>query len=624
MARILPRTFFGQLVLSTVLVQSLFLFAFIYYTIVSQRRGAEDRSRQRMAQQLDRLSAACEKQLATGNLDGVQDVLELSRVSPTIDVARLTSLQGAPIAASRNGQTRGLDPLELAVVPNATHRQIFEISNGQLEAVTPVLGDGKPIALLWLEPNRAPSLNTLNIVVSVCLTYGGFALLANLLPLFLIVRTMTRPLRILGDATHRIIENPNSNAGFPLPITTTNEAGELTASFNAMVGELEDQRSGLLETLGLLDSMLGNAPIGFAFFDRELRYVRVNDFLAATHGLAAGEHSGHRATEFYPADLATKKESCIAQVFQTGEAIRDIELTGEMPYAPGVERSWLMHFYPVRTQQQTIRWVGVIVVEITERMQAEEVLRKTEKLAAAGRLAASIAHEINNPLESVTNLLYLLAHHEPMDSTALDYVNTAQSELARVSEITQQTLRFYRQSTSPSLTNLPEILDSLLTLYRPRIVSSHITVTRKFRGDPQVFGFSGELRQLFANLIGNAVDAMPQGGRLILSVRPGSGRASNGVSSPGVRVSVTDTGIGMSEATLRRIFEAFFTTKQTTGTGLGLWISEEIIAKHLGTVRVRTRQGENSGTSFMIFFPDQRPEGASSDMAKSSADPQLV
>ena len=606
----MPRTFFGQLALSTVLVQSLFLFAFVYYTIVSQRRGAEDRARVRMAQQLDRLSAACSKQLATGNLGSVQDVLELARVSPTIDVARLTNLQGHPIAVTQNSQLRGLDPQELAVLPSASQRQIFEISNGQLEAVTPVLRNGVPVALLWLEPNKAASLTTINIVVGVCLTYGGFALLANLLPIFLIVRSMTRPLHILGDATHRIIDNPNSNAGFPLPITTSNEAGDLTASFNAMVQELEDQRNGLLETLALLDSMLGNAPIGFAFFDRDLHYVRVNDFLASTHGLPAGEHAGHRATEFYPADLATKKESCIAQVFQTGEAIRDIELAGEMPYAPGIRRSWLMHFYPVRTQQQTIRWVGVIVVEITDRLQAEEALRKTEKLAAAGRLAASIAHEINNPLESVTNLLYLLGHHEPMDATALDYVNTAQSELARVSEITQQTLRFYRQSTLPSLTNLAEVLDSLLTLYRPRITSSHITITRKFRGEPQIFGFSGELRQLFANLVGNAVDAMPQGGRLILRLRRGTGRDSNSSCGPGVRISITDTGIGMSEATLRRIFEAFFTTKQATGTGLGLWISEEIVTKHLGSMRVKSRQGANSGTIFMIFFPDQTPEDA--------------
>lgn len=624
MVRFLPKTFFGQLVLSTILVQSLFLFAFIYYTIVSQRKGAETRSRQRMAQQLDRLASASAKQLAAGNLDGVQDVLELSRVSPTIDVARLTDLKGNPIAVSRNGQARGLDPLELAILANPT-RQIFEISNGQLEAITPILRDGKPVALLWLEPNRSASLTTLNAVVSVCLTYGGFALLANLLPLFLIVRSMTHPLRVLGDATHRIIENPSSDTGFPLPVTTANEAGELTASFNSMVRELEDQRNGLLETLALLDSMLGNAPIGFAFFDRDLHYVRVNNFLASTHGIPAADHTGHRATEFYPADLAERKESCIAQVFRTGEAIRDIELAGEMPYAPGVRRSWLMHFYPVRTQQKTIRWVGVIVVEITERLQAEEALRKTEKLAAAGRLAASIAHEINNPLESVTNLLYLLAHHEPMDAEALNYIDTAQSELARVSEITQQTLRFYRQSTSPSQTNIAEVLDSLLTLYRPRLNASHIAVTRKFRDEAQVFGFSGELRQLFANLVGNAVDAMPQGGRLILSLRRGSGRSIDGAWVEGTRISVTDTGTGMSEATRRRIFEAFFTTKQATGTGLGLWITEEIVTKHLGTIRVRTREGANSGTTFMIFFPNQHPEApARIDQSLGASIPQLA
>jgi signal transduction histidine kinase len=168
------------------------------------------------------------------------------------------------------------------------------------------------------------------------------------------------------------------------------------------------------------------------------------------------------------------------------------------------------------------------------------------------------------------------------------------------------------------------LFDSVLTLHHGRIASLQVDLVRRYRDPGALFCFSGELRQLFANLVGNAVDAMPQGGRLILSLRRGTGLGSNGVSSPGVRISVTDTGTGMSEATLRRIFEAFFTTKQTTGTGLGLWISEEIVTKHLGTIRVRTRQGPNSGTCFMIFFPDHRPEVSTSQIAKSVADPQPV
>jgi signal transduction histidine kinase len=349
--------------------------------------------------------------------------------------------------------------------------------------------------------------------------------------------------------------------------------------------------------------MLGNAPIGFAFVDHELEYVRVNEFLAGTHGMPVDGHVGRHVTEFYGAKLAMQMETHIAQVFATGEALRDLELLGELANAPGAQRSWLMHFYPVLTDGRKVRWVGVILVETTERLQAEEALRKTEKLAAAGRLAASIAHEINNPLESVTNLLYLLGVHHGMDETAREYVGMAQAELARVAEITQQTLRFYRQSTSARMTNLVEVMDSLMTLYKSRMTASHVTVEKRFRGDPRVWGFGGELRQLFANLVGNAVDAMPQGGQLAMTVRRGCGRRADGTCSKGVRVFVTDTGCGMSEETRKRIFEAFFTTKQATGTGLGLWISAEIIVKHGATVRVRSRVG--AGTSFMLFFPDR-------------------
>ena len=623
MRRFLPRSFFGQLVLSTVVVQMLLLLLYVYYLIASTRTLAAGRTEQRIGQQLGRIAGAISIPLAKGDAAGERGVLELARVAPTIDVARLTDLKGQTLAVTENGGGRGLDAEERAALADAagsaggTGQRIFKLKNGQLEAVAPVLEDGRPVALLWLEPSHTVSVNTLNLVLRICGTYGGFALLANLLPIFLIVRTMTRPLRVLGGATRRLMEDPDLNAGFPLPVTAKNEAGELTASFNAMVRELEERRNGLLETLSLLDSMLGNAPIGFAFFDDELRYARVNEHLASAHGLAVDAHVGLRATEFYPEEPARKKEGYIAKVFETGEAIRDVELAGEMTYAPGVERSWLMNFYPVRTGGGPIRWVGVIVVEITERLQAEEALRKTEKLAAAGRLAASIAHEINNPLESVTNLLYLLGTQKGMNRAAVEYVAAAQAELARVSEITQQTLRFYRQSSSAGPANLAEVLDSLLTLYRSRLAASRVTVERRFRGEPQVWGFGGELRQLFANLMGNAVDAMPQGGELVLSVRRGCGRRLDGAWSEGVRVSVTDTGMGMAEATRRRIFEAFFTTKQATGTGLGLWISAEIIAKHGGTVRVRSREG--CGTSFMMFFPD-RAEGVEeteAEMAES-------
>jgi HAMP domain-containing protein len=256
MLRVLPKSFFAQLLLGTFLVQTLFLGLFIWYTVVTQTRIAEGRARDRIVQQLQRLSAACSDELAKNDLKSLQEKLELSRIAPTIAVARLTDLTGRTIAVTENAQDRGLDASEVAVLPNANKPQIFRDKNRQLEGVDPVRVNGTVVALLWLEPNQTLASSTTTVVVRIAMTYGGFALLANLLPIFLIVRTMTRPLQALRAATDRVVRGPDLRTGFPLPVTTRNEAGDLTVSFNSMVRELEEQRKGLLETLALLDSML--------------------------------------------------------------------------------------------------------------------------------------------------------------------------------------------------------------------------------------------------------------------------------------------------------------------------------------------------------------------------------
>jgi PAS domain S-box-containing protein len=600
--------------LGTVVVQILCLMLFIWYTVVTQRREGEERARARIVRQLDRLSAACSTELEQHDIQSLESALELSRIAPTIEIARVTDLQGKTLAVTENGRDRELDSFEMSILPSATRRHVFKVKNDQLEAVTPVIVEGRSVALLWLEPST-PGSSTTMTVVQIAMTYGGFALLANLLPLFVIVRTMTKPLSTLRAASNRVIRDPNLNAGFPLPVTTDNEAGDLTVSVNSMVHELEERRRRLVETVALLDSMLRNAPIGFAFFDRDLRYVRVNEFLAELHGLPIEGHLGRRPVDVYPSSVGEPKVQYLERVFKTGQAVRDVELSGEMPHVPGVQRTWMMHFYPVRATHDVINWVGVIVVEITERLRSEEALRKSEKLAATGRLAASIAHEINNPLEAVTNVLYLLETDETLHEAASQLVATGQAELARVSEITQQTLRFHRQASAATLVNVSELLESLLHLYQSRIKSLLISVSTKLDPSAEIHGYGGELRQVFANLVNNAVDAMPRGGVLRLSARRGHGRDLAGMVRPGVRIFVTDSGTGMSEETRKRIFEAFFTTKEATGTGLGLWVSDGIIRKHAGTMQVRSRLSEHSGTSFMIFIP--RGSGMASTSASS-------
>jgi len=393
-----------------------------------------------------------------------------------------------------------------------------------------------------------------------------------------------------------------------------------------MVSSIEEQRSGLNDTLALLDSMLANAPIGFAFFDRKFRFVRVNQFLADMNHSSISRHLGRTVNEVFPESAAIPMQHAIDSVFESGTAVQDLELTGELDTHPSRVRSWLVNIYPVRTSTNVVRWVGAVIVDTTQRRNSEDALRKTEKLAAAGRLAASIAHEINNPLEAVTNLLYLIQLQDSLAAETREYVELAQHEVARVSEITQQTLRFYRQSTLPITVNVSELLDSVLTLHQGRVTSLQVEVTRMYQSEVELFCFAGELRQLFANLIGNALDAMTPGpGRLILSVR--RSRSWRDPSIEGVRVSVFDTGCGMSEEVRSRIFEPFFTTKEATGTGLGLWVSAEIIHKHHGAIRIRSRAEAHEnhagvdchGTGFMIFFPLVRHEEATVESAQTTS-----
>ncbi len=242
-----------------------------------------------------------------------------------------------------------------------------------------------------------------------------------------------------------------------------------------------------------------------------------------------------------------------------------------------------------------------IFENIETRKKAEAALLQTEKLAAVGRLAASIAHEINNPLESVTNLLYLAQSTSDLDEVH-EFLETAERELRRVSIISSQTLRFYRQSSSPRAVTCQDLFESVLSIYQGRLVNSGVVVEKRKRATVPVLCFDGEIRQVLNNIVGNAIDAMhPAGGRLLLRSREATDWRTG---RKGLGLTVADTGGGMSRATLKRIFDAFYTTKGIGGTGLGLWVSKEIVDRHGGVLKVRSRQQPGcSGTVFYLWMP---------------------
>jgi PAS domain S-box-containing protein len=243
---------------------------------------------------------------------------------------------------------------------------------------------------------------------------------------------------------------------------------------------------------------------------------------------------------------------------------------------------------------------GVAVnTDVTQARLQDEALRKSEKLAAVGQLASSIAHEINNPLESITNLLYLIRQSESTEDMQ-HYAALAQSELARVTEITLQTLRFNRQHSKPTEVDMAELLRTVMALYTGRTLVRNVQIDLKLEKTPKVRVLEGEIRQVINNLVRNALDAMSNGGRLTIRLHT-QRDVFSGVE--GVRLTVADTGEGIRQEMMEHLFEAFQTTKELTGTGLGLWVSKGIIEKHGGRIRNKTRRGEGHGTVFSVWLP---------------------
>jgi PAS domain S-box-containing protein len=268
----------------------------------------------------------------------------------------------------------------------------------------------------------------------------------------------------------------------------------------------------------------------------------------------------------------------------------------------------LLSVSPLRGTKGAVIGLSVIARDITTQVRTEEILRRNEKLATAGRMSATIAHEINNPLEAVVNLLYL-AQHDPQGRE--DYLRLAEKEIHRIGDIAQQTLGFVREGASATRLNVAETLDQVLHLYVRQINGKHIQVEKEYSSNASIQGFPGELTQLFSNLIINAVDAMAEGGKLRLHIAASHDWADG--LRPGIRVTIADTGSGIDKTQMTHLFEPFYTTKENIGTGLGLWISYGIVQKHGGRIRVRSNTTPgHSGTVFSVFLPDfiEKPKAA--------------
>jgi PAS domain S-box-containing protein len=377
----------------------------------------------------------------------------------------------------------------------------------------------------------------------------------------------------------------------PNPLTP--EQDFLLGSFQTLIAMVLANRQTVVELRESYDKItriLESITDAFFSLDRQWRFRYLNPEAERVLKKSQAELAGKEVWQEFPNADAFREQ--YENVLATNKAAHFDEF-----YEP--LSTWFeVHAYP------SMDGVNVYFRDVTERKQAEAALMKAEKLASAGRVAATIAHEINNPLAAAINILYLLAQESSLSEKGRMWVKTAEQELKRAAQIARRTLGFYREPNARTAVKISRLFDELAVLYESRVRGKAIRIRTRY-ADPSACarGNPGELRQLFSNLLVNSIDAVGESGTVHIRL----GKAS-GLNVPAVRVTIADTGVGIEPTHLERIFEPFFTTKQDVGTGLGLWISEQIVKKHGGSIRVRSRRG--AGTVVSVVLPSAEPYGA--------------
>jgi PAS domain S-box-containing protein len=373
---------------------------------------------------------------------------------------------------------------------------------------------------------------------------------------------------------------------------------QLRATNDALVKEIIERKradEALRESEARFRSLYEKAAVGIQQITNDGRILMVNAALCRMLGYSESELLGRTVMELtHPDDLAREA------------ALRDPVLRGEREWYEIEKRYIHCDGSPVwvhLTSSMVRDGSGhplhrfCIVQNLTERKRAEEALLRSEKLASVGRMASTIAHEINNPLETIGHAVYLALTDPGTSLQAKSYLDLAVQELQRVTHITTQTLAFHRENITPKLIDLRESADSVLKFFAARLKSREITVEKRYAEVECIRAIGGEIRQVISNLLSNSMDAMPNHGKIQFRLSRSIGRNEARL----VRFTIADTGSGIPPEQLKNIFEPFFTTKEVVGTGLGLWVTKEIVEKHGATIRVRSKPGK--GTVFSIAFP---------------------
>jgi PAS domain S-box-containing protein len=324
------------------------------------------------------------------------------------------------------------------------------------------------------------------------------------------------------------------------------------------------------------------------------------------YGYSSNDMVGQPITTVIPPELQDEERK-ILETIGRGERIEHYETARLTRGGERIDVS--LTISPVRDESGKVIGAAKIARDITQQRKTEQSLRTTERLASVGRLAATVAHEINNPLEAVTNLVFLAQGIAVRDDVK-EYLRQIEEELNRISHITKQTLGFYRETMSPSAVRVGEMLAPLISVFGNRARNKGIEIRTEIRQDPQLYAIAGEIRQLIANLLSNSIDAVSSGG--LVRIRVDATRFKE-QASLGTRITVADSGSGIPSSLRTKLFEPFFTTKKDVGTGLGLWVCKNIVERHHGSIRIKssTTPGR-SWTVFSVLLPsgENRPSTA--------------